>query len=254
MLIRNQDGPDPREDDDLEDGPPAQPDGDDEGQGGEAAEVDDEPEEEPSEEDGPELEDEPQPPPRRAKGPTKEENFAAMRERIRLQDEELARLRGGQQQPAQQPRQQEDPRAEAERLSRMTPEQRIQHFAAVAEERITRATAIGEFQAADNQDRATFAARVVSDPRAAKYANEVEARLLQLRKQGANASREDVLKYIIGERVMANAPKVRQQQKAAAETVRRQTTTPERPKGDTGGKPRQGEKAARAKRLEGMRI
>lgn len=212
-------------------------------------------EEEPVDEpvdDEPELNDEPvqvQP-----KGKSKDENMAALRraeqtarERADKAERELAEAR------RPQPRQ-EDPQAEARRLQAMTPEQRIQHFAAVAEERITRATAVGQFQAADQADRASFAVRTASDPRVAKYAQEVETRLHQLRQGGANASREDMLRYIIGERVMANAPKVKKQQAAAKETIRQQTTNPERPKGDTGGKRRVDEKTARAKRLDGVRL
>lgn len=243
--------PDPRPDEEIEE----------EVNGGEDMGVQDPPEdveeEEPVEEavDGDEdLELEPEPVQAQPKGKSKDENMAALRraeqaarDRADKAERELAEAR------RPQPRQ-EDPQAEARRLQAMTPEQRIQHYAAVAEERITRATAVGQFQAADQADRASFAVRTASDPRVAKYAQEVETRLHQLRQNGANASREDMLRYIIGERVMANAPKAKKQQAAAKETIRQQTTSPERPKGDTGGKRRVDEKTARAKRLDGVRL
>lgn len=251
------DDPNPRpEDEELEVGSEGPGEGDEDGEGATELAEEEEPVEAAAEEDDVDLEEE-EPVRAPPKGKSKDENMAALRERARMAQERADRLEreAAELRTRVQPQQQtEDPRREAERLARMTPEQRVQHYAAVAEERIARATAIGEFQAADQADKASFAVRTAHDPRAAKYAPEVEARLLQLRKSGANASREDVLKYIIGERVMANMPKVKKQQAAARETVRSQTTNPERPKGDTGGKRRVDEKTARAKRLDGVRI
>lgn len=237
--------PDPKEPEDLEFEEP-----------NDSPEIDsnDDPELEETEE--PELEpaedEEPEAQPVKAKGKSKEENFAAMRERLRLREEELDRLRAERTQPVQQ--RQGDPEAERRRYEAMTPEQRVMHAAAVAEERMAAFTARAEFNAHDSADKAAFDGKALSDPRYRKYASEVEAQLLNLRKQGQNAPREALLNYLIGQKIMANGPKARKQVADGQREVRRQTTQPDKPKGDVQGKRGTDERAARKKRLEGQRI
>lgn len=246
MLIRTQADPDPREDDEDETGGVAPP-NDDNDKGGEAAEVEEEPEV--VEEDEPELEEEPvRAPP---KGKTRDENFAEMRRRQAALEAENEQLRRSQQQARPQ-QEQETPQAREQRLARLTPQQRDAYEAAEREERLTRVGSLAEFRVAEMTDKAAFRMLSQSDPRASKYASEVETRLNQMRSQGMNASREDVLRYIIGEKVMANGPKAKKQIAAAKAEVDRQTTKPEKPKGDRGGNRPKDDKAARKQRLAGV--
>lgn len=244
MIVRDED-PDPREDEELE--TPAEAEGEEP-----EAEVEQDEEPEPEETEDLEDEPEPEPQPKPVKGKSKEENFAAMRERLRLREEELDRLRAERTQPVQQ--RQGDPEAERRRYEAMTPEQRVMHAAAVAEERMAAFTARAEFNAHDSADKAAFDGKALSDPRYRKYASEVEAQLLNLRKQGQNAPREALLNYLIGQKIMANGPKARKQVAEGQREVRRQTTQPDKPKGDVQGKRGTDERAARKKRLEGQRI
>lgn len=247
MIVRDED-PDPREDEELE--TPAEAEG-------EEPEVEVEQDEEPEPEESEDLEDEPEPEPqpKPVKGKSKEENFADLRRRkdaeIAARDVEIERLRA-QPQPVQQ--RQGDPEAERRRYEAMTPEQRVMHAAAVAEERMAAFTARAEFNAHDSADKAAFDGKALFDPRYRKYASEVEAQLLNLRKQGQNAPREALLNYLIGQKIMANGPKARKQVAEGQREVRRQTTQPDKPKGDVQGKRGTDERAARKKRLEGQRI
>lgn len=245
MLIRNQDDPDPREDDEeVAVTPP-----DDDNDGGGEAEVEEEPE--PVEDDEPELEDEPvRAPP---KGKTKDDNFAEMRRRQAALEAENEQLRRGQQQ-AQPQQQQETPQAREQRLARLTPQQRDAYEAAEREERLTRVGSLAEFRVAEMTDKAAFSMLTKSDPRAAKYAGEVEQALNQLRANGHNAPREEMLAFIIGKKVMANGPKAKKQIAAAKAEVEWQTTKPEKPKGDRSGQRPKDEKAARKARLSGVTL
>lgn len=244
MLIRNED-PDPREEEievpaDDGDLPPEI----------EAVE-DEEPEVvEPEEGDEPELEDEPVEP-RRAQ-PTKEENMAALRARARRAEEDLARERQQRAQPSPV-QQQETPQARHARLAAMSPEDRANTIAGENEERLHRVAAFAEFRVAEAQDKADFNDMVRGDPRLKQYAKPVEDILLAERQQGKNWPRATVLKFILGERMLANAPKAKKLQDAAGKSeFARQKGSPEKPKGDKGGgKQRLSESQARAARLKG---
>src|SRR6267154_2094559 len=56
-------------------------------------------------------------------------------------------------------------------------------------------------------DKAAFERLQLSDPRAKKYAAEVETRLASIRKQGQNVDREALLKFVIGEKVFQGGGK-----------------------------------------------
>lgn len=215
---------------------------------------DDEPEvEEPVEgDDEPEVEEPAQP--RRRK--TQEESAGDLRRQLRVRDEELARLRAErpqQTQPVQQ--QQETPQARHARLAAMSPDDRAATIMAEGEERLHRINALAEFRVAESEDKAAFNEIARQDPRAKKYAAEVEQVLLAERQQGKNWPRATILKFILGDRVLANQPKAKKQQDAAATEARRQKGNPEKPKGDAGsGKQRLNERQAREKRLLNVRI
>ena len=101
-------------------------------------------------------------------------------------------------------------------------------------------------------DKAAFERLQLSDPRAKKYAGEVETRLASIRKQGQNVDREALLKYVIGEKVFQGGGKAAaKQKKQGEEQIRRQRTNPPAGQSDVrGGRTEQSEAEARRKRLE----
>lgn len=103
-------------------------------------------------------------------------------------------------------------------------------------------------------DKAAFERLQLSDPRAKKYAAEVETRLASIRKQGQNVDREALLKFVIGEKVFQGGGKAAaKQKKQGEEQIRRQRTNPPAGQSDVrGGRTEQNEAEARRKRLENI--
>jgi hypothetical protein len=109
---------------------------------------------------------------------------------------------------------------------------------------------------ADNTDKMNFRALTASDKVAAKLEHEVEARLVKTRSMGFNASREDIYKHLLGERIMAARSKAAKEQGSAGkarikkQTVKSRSATSDRP----GGRSAASEQEKRRKRLENMII
>ena len=103
-------------------------------------------------------------------------------------------------------------------------------------------------------DKAAFERLQLSDPRAKKYAAEVEARLASIRKQNQNVDRESLFKFILGEKVYQNGSKAAAKQKKQGEAeIRRQKTNPPSGQSDVrGGRTQDSEAEARRKRLENV--
>lgn len=251
MTIRNED-PDPREDELEGPEPGSEP--------GEETEV------EASEEDEPEVEDPVDGPedepevgelvqPRRPRR-TAEESAGDLRRQLRARDDELAQLRAAQRPQQTAPvHQQESPEARRTRLAAMSPEDRLNTIAGENEERLHRTTQLAEFRVAEAEDRATYNELARTDKRAKAYAPQVEAMLLEERKVGRNWPRSTILKFVLGDRVLANQPKAKKQQADADVEARRQSGRPEKPKGDQGsGSKRLTDAQAREKRLLNQRI
>jgi hypothetical protein len=106
----------------------------------------------------------------------------------------------------------------------------------------------------ESNDKAAFERLQLSDPRAKKYAAEVETRLAGIRKQGQNVDREALLKFIIGEKVFQGGGKAAaKQKKEGAEQIRRQRSNPPGGTSDVrGGRTQESEAEARRKRLENV--
>jgi hypothetical protein len=106
----------------------------------------------------------------------------------------------------------------------------------------------------ESNDKAAYERLKLSDPRAKKYADEVETRLANIRKQGQNVDRESLLKFIIGEKVFQGGGKAAAKQKKDGEAqIRRQTTKPPGGGSDVrGGRTPETEAEARRKRLENV--
>jgi hypothetical protein len=113
-----------------------------------------------------------------------------------------------------------------------------------------------QVQMQDQADRLQFGNIVSQNKVAAKYANEVEARLTRLRQTGLNATRQDVLAHLIGEKVMKQQTKAVTTQGAAAKKRVKQQTVPARSaRGDTAtGRQRNNDAQARYERLKDLPI
>jgi hypothetical protein len=107
---------------------------------------------------------------------------------------------------------------------------------------------------ADADDRMRFDRLVDKDAVAAKYKNEVENRLNKVRGNGFSASREDIYKHLLGEKVMAARAKASaSQSKTGKANIKKQTVPARRTTSDrTGGRSTASEQEARRKRLENV--
>lgn len=103
-------------------------------------------------------------------------------------------------------------------------------------------------------DKSAFQALVSRDPVAARYADEVESRLSQMRSQGQNVDRERLLTFIVGEKVrQKNSGAKAKQQNEGQRKIARQTVTATNTRGDTpSNRGKMSEQEAREKRLENI--
>lgn len=114
-----------------------------------------------------------------------------------------------------------DPRIEAERRAAMTPEERSQEDLRISEQRHQADMERLRLQMIDTADRQKFETRAATDPRAKKYAADVEKLLGDVRRQlGWNPTRETLYAYMIGMKVLNMQPKKQRQQ--GQDNIRRQ--------------------------------
>jgi hypothetical protein len=178
----------------------------------------------------------------------------ALRE-AREAKEEIARLRAEAQQRPTQPA--ETAAQRAERLAMMDPDQRVDYLLNEQRQQFGNELAQIRFQTADSADRTAFDGLCARNPVASKLRDNVESYLADMRRNGTNAPRETVLKYVIGDRALANAGRATGKARRTAEDNRsRQAARPSSPRNDTRGESsRSGsEREARAKRLEDQLI
>ena len=115
-----------------------------------------------------------------------------------------------------------------------------------------------QFQTQEATDKAGFDAKAAVDPRYQRWSGEVERKRNELIQQGQIVPREVVLKFLIGERVLANqgSKEVRRAKNQGAARVRSQVTRPTDSRGDVAGTRRGGlsEAEKRKQRLENQQI
>lgn len=157
-----------------------------------------------------------------------EEARASKRETAELR-ERLDRIeRQGTGQTAAQSQEQERQRLEA-----MDPDERREYQADQRFRRLEAELQATRFQSYDQTEKATFEARAARDPLAARYADRVEARLKEMRKENFNAARDKVLALLIGEDLLAKSGKAAAKQgKAGAARIAGQTTRAGQGRGD----------------------
>lgn len=110
-------------------------------------------------------------------------------------------------------------------------------------------------QAYDVSDRAAFRSLEAKKPALFKrYEKEVEEQLVKVRQSGGHATREDILKYLVGRDAMDDKFA---RKKSAAKTEEKTTVARGKLPGarsDVSGKTTMNEREKRAKRLEGVQI
>lgn len=115
-----------------------------------------------------------------------------------------------------------------------------------------------EFNSNDNADKAAYDALAARLPIAAKLRTQVEERLANMRASGTTAPREVVLRYVIGDRQMANATRATNKTKKTAEARRAaQAARPTTGRGDQATEDRRGTNnsvAARNRRVESYEL
>lgn len=205
--------------------------------------------------DGQEVEGEPRRPSRgearfqKLSQSAREANERASRAEAAQRDLEarLARL--------EQPRQEQPKGKSPEELALMTPDELVQYRLGESEKRFQQTLGQIQWQTYEASDKAAFNALKATDPLAAKYADEVESRLMQMRQQGQNVDRERLLTYIIGEKARQTRAAAKTKQGAEGQRrIARQQTRPGAPqRSDTpNSRGRMSEQEAREKRLENM--
>lgn len=157
-------------------------------------------------------------------------------------------LAGGTRQPAG-----ESPEARVQRLSMMTPEERMQETLREATVAHRQDMQTLNLRVMDSTDRAAYEAKSTVDPLYAKWKPKVEAKLAELRSQGQNIEREKILYYMIGENAVAKRGEVKNtQRRQGQQRVAAQRTRP----GNSGSdvQPNRARSSSLEKRLENVEL
>jgi len=126
-----------------------------------------------------------------------------------------------------------DPELERRRYELMTPEERVEHRLAQAENQHRAVMQQMQFQMQDQSDRSNFLAAAASDPRRAKLAGQVEEIYKGFASKGQFISRETIYYHELGKLVASQGGKARDSaKKESAERVRRQTVPAGSSRGD----------------------
>lgn len=184
-------------------------------------------------------------------------SFGDIRREAREAREDAAKLRREMEElktATQQRQSAPDPELERQRLELMTPEERLEYKLNRANEANQRQIQMMQFQMADQMDRTNYRAVARSNPVYAKYEGEVEAKRQELLRKNTAVDRETILKYIIGEKMLASGGKGGdKQRRAAQDRVNRQRVPAANGKGDVASDRRSGGRTLE-NRLEGVEL
>lgn len=174
---------------------------------------------------------------------------------------ELAKLRSQQSQPPPGPSREQierDAARERELLANMDPEQRLEYRINKQAEQHRQEMATLTFTMQDSADRTAFESYCARTPVAQKLRDDVEARLAEMRRGGTTAPRETVLRWVIGDRALANANRAKGRAVKRADVNRtNQTARPTSGRGDTAPEGRRAaadSREARMRRLDGVKL
>lgn len=178
-------------------------------------------EQEPEEEHAPagKQEDEAEQPRRRAETRIQKlanERATEREARIRAEAERDALLKYRTNTPA--PDNAEALRQRNEKLAIMEPTERAVFLQAESIQKMEQQMLISELRSEDRADKAAYDAKSIVDPRYARNKADVETRLRDFRAKGINATREQVLAQVLGEKLMNEKPR-KSVREAAAQRV-----------------------------------
>lgn len=163
-----------------------------------------------------------------SRGESRQQRLANELREARQRESDLNRrldaLIAGQRQPAPQG---ESPEARANRMSLLTPEERIREELNEARQGFAREQQALRFAVVDGNDRAAFEAKATVDPFYAKWKPKVEAELQTLRQKGQNVDREKLMYYLVGKAAIEGRGQDKgKQRRDAARRVDAQRTRP----------------------------
>lgn len=160
-------------------------------------------------------------------------------------------------QPVQPQFQEESEEQFQARIQMLPPDERMEQRQLRQERRFNATVARMQFQTQVSQDKVAFDAKATVDPRFKRYAGEVEAKHAELLSQGQLVPREAILKFIIGEKVLANqdSKEAGKQRQRSAQNVQRQQARPTGSRSDVqSARGRVSEAEARRRRLENAEL
>lgn len=150
-------------------------------------------------------------------------------ERTRLSEENARLAREMEDLRRRAPPLQEDPRMEQERLSLMSPEDRMQYTVDKSLRENERKTNQLVFQMQQQQDKMAFDTKASADALYKKLSPDVEREYQATIARGQYAPREAIFTYLLGQRALAQRGKSKPK---AAESRQRQSAAPVRSQGD----------------------
>lgn len=116
---------------------------------------------------------------------------------------------------------------ERARVAAMPPEERAEYIAHLARQEAQQGYQSLRADLMDREDRRDFESLCARSPIAARLKDRVEQDLQKARAQGINVSRDAILKHLIGERALQQAPRAqRKQQRQADQQRQRQQARP----------------------------
>lgn len=156
-------------------------------------------------------------------------NPSRAQDRIRRQQEELQRERQAREavererqllmQQLEQQRFAVEQGRQQQYIENLDPSERQAYLLQQRMEQMQREMQQQQFSQQDMMDKITFQQRALQNPMVGKYANRVEETLSQMRAKGQTAPRESILKFLVGEEVLAKAPaSIAKATKAAAKS------------------------------------
>lgn len=98
---------------------------------------------------------------------------------------------------------QQNGQSEQQKLQEMEPHDRVAYLANKQAEALQGQIAKLQFQVQDTQDQARFQAKAAADPLYGKYVDKVEQKLQEMQSQGVTTTRDAILKYYVGEDLLA---------------------------------------------------
>ncbi len=178
-------------------------------------------------------------------------DLSESRQRMQQMERELQEVRA---ERSRQQAQQQEKEPTPEEMALWSVDQQVQYRLDKGMRGMNQTLQQVQFQSADMADRTAFQALCGQDPRAAKYAKEVEDRLTGLRAQGQNVPREALLRYIIGEKVLTGGPKAAATQRQQGQArIARQRGAQAAPRSDNaGGRQAKTDAEKRRERLENV--